>query len=114
MDSIFQPRTHVYTCFAQLYPVKSSSPRLPTFFYLERAAAPYFGIKAYEVHMNGYVNRSGKKYLWIAKRSDLKPTFPGLLDHVVAGGLPRGISCKENILKECMEEAGIPGSISAA
>ncbi|KAL5982776.1 Beta-galactosidase 10 [Asimina triloba] len=96
-----------------LYPVKSSFD-LPVFFSLERAAAPYFGIKAYGVHMNGYVNRSGQKYLWLGRRSDQKPTFPGMLDHLVAGGLPHGVSCKENILKECEEEAGIPRSISTA
>ncbi|XP_058097477.1 nudix hydrolase 20, chloroplastic-like [Magnolia sinica] len=95
----------------ELYPVISSFG-LPVFFSLERAAAPYFGIKAYGVHMNGYVNRGGQEFLWIGKRSDLKPTFPGMLDHLVAGGLPHGISCKENILKECEEEAGIPRSIS--
>jgi 8-oxo-dGTP pyrophosphatase MutT (NUDIX family) len=82
------------------------------FFSLERAAAPFFGIKAYGVHMNGYVEKEGQKYLWIAKRSDSKPTYPGMLDHLVAGGLPHGISCGENILKECEEEAGIPNSIS--
>ncbi|XP_057494263.1 nudix hydrolase 20, chloroplastic-like [Actinidia eriantha] len=95
----------------ELYPVTSSFG-IPAFFSLERAAAPYFGIKAYGVHMNGYVERAGKKYLWIGKRSELKPTYPGMLDHLVAGGLPHGISCVENLVKECEEEAGIPSSIS--
>lgn len=36
--------------------------------------------------MNGYVERNGEKYLWVAKRSKVKPTFPGKLDHIVAGG----------------------------
>ncbi|RWW17604.1 hypothetical protein GW17_00018456 [Ensete ventricosum] len=52
-----------------LYPV-TSSYGMPVFFSLERAAAPYFGIKPY------------------------------------------GISCKDNLLKECEEEAGIPRSVS--
>ncbi|XP_068652441.1 nudix hydrolase 20, chloroplastic-like isoform X3 [Aristolochia californica] len=95
----------------ELYPVTSSFG-MPIFFSLERAAAPYFGIKAYGVHMNGYVRRGSQKFLWVGKRSNLKPTFPGLLDHLVAGGLPHGISCKKNLLKECEEEAGIPPSIS--
>lgn len=82
------------------------------FFSLERAAAPYFGIKAYGVHMNGYVVKNGKEFLWVGKRSDLKPTYPGMLDHVVAGGLPFGITCKENLVKECEEEAGIPRFIA--
>ncbi|OAY85155.1 Nudix hydrolase 20, chloroplastic [Ananas comosus] len=95
----------------ELYPV-TSSYGMPVFFSLERAAAPYFGIKAYGVHMNGYVEKDGQKFLWIGKRSDTKPTFPGMLDHLVAGGLPYGITCKENVIKECEEEAGIPRSIS--
>ncbi|XP_073289432.1 uncharacterized protein [Primulina huaijiensis] len=38
------------------------------------------------VQMNGYVERDGKKYLWLAKRSIVKPTFPRKLDEMVAGG----------------------------
>ncbi|KAL7239828.1 hypothetical protein ACSBR2_005658 [Camellia fascicularis] len=95
----------------ELYPVISSFGT-PIFFSLERAAAPYFGIKAYGVHMNGYVERAGQKYLWIGKRSEVKPTYPGMLDHLVAGGLPHDIACGENLVKECEEEAGIPSSIS--
>ncbi|XP_034699457.1 nudix hydrolase 20, chloroplastic-like isoform X2 [Vitis riparia] len=56
--------------------------------------------------------RNGQKYLWIGKRSQVKPTYPGMLDHLVAGGLPHGIACKENVMKECEEEAGIPRSMS--
>ena len=37
--------------------------------------------------MNGYVERNGMKFLWIGKRSEVKPTYPGMLDHLVAGGL---------------------------
>ncbi|KAJ9168397.1 hypothetical protein P3X46_019926 [Hevea brasiliensis] len=95
----------------ELYPVVSSFGS-PVYFSLERAAAPYFGIKAYGVHMNGFVEKDGEKFLWIGKRSEVKPTFPGMLDHLVAGGLPYGISCGENVMKECEEEAGIPQSIS--
>ncbi|XP_021903277.1 nudix hydrolase 20, chloroplastic-like isoform X2 [Carica papaya] len=95
----------------ELYPV-SSSFGASVFFSLERAAAPYFGIKAYGVHMNGYVEKDGQKFLWIGKRSQVKPTYPGMLDHLVAGGLPHGMACGENLIKECEEEAGIPRSIA--
>ncbi|KAK2996835.1 hypothetical protein RJ639_024960, partial [Escallonia herrerae] len=95
----------------ELYPVASSFGT-SLLFSLERAAAPYFGIKAYGVHMNGYVERVGEKYLWIGKRSEVKPTYPGMLDHLVAGGLPHDIACGENLVKECEEEAGIPKSIA--
>ncbi|KAL5201262.1 hypothetical protein ABZP36_035616 [Zizania latifolia] len=96
----------------ELFPI-TSSYGMPVYFSLERAAAPYFGIKAYGVHMNGYVEKDGQKFLWLAKRSDMKQTYPGMLDHLVAGGLPYGISCEENVIKECEEEAGIPRSISS-
>ncbi|KAK2978230.1 hypothetical protein RJ640_024263 [Escallonia rubra] len=106
----------------ELYPVAPSFGT-PLLFSLERGAAPYFGIKAYGVHMNGYVERGGEKYLWIGKRSEVKPTYPGMLDHLVAGGLsisldfvivsqPHDIACGENLVKECEEEAGIPKSIA--
>lgn len=62
--------------------------------------------------MNGYVEKDGQEYLWIGKRSQVKPTYPGMLDHLVAGGLPHDIACGENIIKECEEEAGIPRIIS--
>ncbi|XP_013663190.1 nudix hydrolase 20, chloroplastic [Brassica napus] len=90
----------------ELYPVKPSF-NAPAVFSLERAAAPYFGLKGYGVHMNGYVERDGQKSLWIGKRSLTKSTYPGMLDHLVAGGLPHGISCGDNLVKECEEEAGI-------
>ncbi|XP_021741573.1 nudix hydrolase 20, chloroplastic-like [Chenopodium quinoa] len=95
----------------ELYPVTSCFGTR-AFFSLERAAAPYFGIKAYGVHMNGYVEKEGQKFLWLGKRSQAKSTFPGMLDHLVAGGLPHGIPCGENMMKECEEEAGISISIS--
>ncbi|EPS59392.1 hypothetical protein M569_15416, partial [Genlisea aurea] len=96
----------------ELYPV-SSSFGAPAYLSLERAAAPYFGIRAYAIHMNGYVERGDEKLMWVAKRSHAKTTYPGKLDHLVAGGLPHGISCRENLVKECKEEAGIPLSISS-
>ena len=37
--------------------------------------------------MNGYVEKGGQKFLWIAKRSETKSTYPGMLDNLVAGGL---------------------------
>ncbi|CAN8300656.1 unnamed protein product [Cochlearia groenlandica] len=95
----------------EMYPVKASF-NAPVFFSLERAAAPYFGLKGYGVHMNGYVEKNGEKFLWIGKRSLSKATYPGMLDHLVAGGLPHGISCGENLVKECEEEAGISKAIA--
>lgn len=37
--------------------------------------------------MCGYVEKDGEKYMWIGKRSEMKQTYPGMLDHLVAGGM---------------------------
>ena len=77
---------------------------------LERAALPFFGVPGYGVHVNGYVREGQEIKLWVARRAKDKPTFPGKLDHLVAGGQPFGISLEENLVKECFEEASIPRS----
>ena len=74
---------------------------------IDRASAPHFGIRAFGQHMNGYVRDGDALYLWIAKRAANKIAHPGKLDHLVAGGLPYGIGLKDNLIKECGEEAGI-------
>jgi len=91
----------------ELYPVLTSFDSDPVLL-MERAASVYFGIKAYGVHVNGYVEREdGGMDMWVARRSATKPTWPGKLDHIVAGGQPHGLSTVDNVIKECEEEAGI-------
>lgn len=42
------------------------------------------GILQYGVHMNGYVRtEAGGFKLWIARRSETKATYPGMLDNMV-------------------------------
>ena len=53
---------------------------------MERAAAVYLGIKAYGVHINGFTQTQQGEEMWVATRSLKKPTWPGKLDHMVAGG----------------------------
>lgn len=97
----------------ELYPVVSSFYDQPVML-VERAAATHLGIKAYGVHVNGYVRQpDGSLKLWVARRSLTKPNWPGKLDHIVAGGQPHGLSCRENVEKECAEEAGIPPALAA-
>jgi len=83
-------------------------PGGPALFAMERAAVPLFGIRAYGVHLNGYVRQNGRTFLWIGRRSRTKHTYPGMLDNAVAGGLPYGLTARECLVKECAEEAGIP------
>jgi len=97
----------------ELFPVMAAFGDEPVFL-VERAAASRFGIMAYGVHVNGYVELpDGRQEMWIARRSSQKPTWPGLLDHIVAGGQPDGISPAENVQKECGEEAGIPPALAS-
>ena len=94
------------------YPVSAGFFDKP-FFEMERAAVPYFGVRAYGVHLNGYVRDNDEILMWIAKRADNKPTYPGKLDNMVAGGLPLGIGVLENLIKEASEEAALPTEFSS-
>lgn len=79
---------------------------------IERAAIPAFGIRAYGVHMNGFVRRADGIHMWIGRRARDKHTYPGMLDNTVAGGQPMGIGLLENLIKECKEEAAIPEALA--
>ena len=81
---------------------------------IERAAMPVFGGCGYGVHVNGLVRKADGLSLWLGRRARNKPTDPGKLDQIAAGGLPWGISPFANMQKECAEEAGISGSLSAS
>ena len=77
-------------------------------FLLERAAARYFGIHTYAVHVNGLVRRGDEIAMWIARRSPTKAIDPGMLDNLVGGGIAHGQSIASAVVKEAWEEAGIP------
>ena len=97
----------------ELYPVSTNFNSQPSFL-VERAAASLLGVIEYGVHINGLVkNDDGETMMWMARRSQTKSAFPGHLDHIVAGGQPAGISLMDNVVKECMEEAGIPQELAA-
>lgn len=82
------------------------------FFTIERAASSLLGIRKYGVHVNAWVEKQGTVYLWVARRAKDKPTFPGKLDHLVAGGHGVGYSIEETMIKECAEEADVPAEIA--
>ncbi len=91
----------------EVYPVTLAWGAAPIML-MERAATPYFGVRAYGVHMNGFVAEGERISMWVARRALDKPTYPGMLDNMVAGGQPAGISLADNLAKECHEEANIP------
>jgi len=92
--------------------VATATTREQGLFLIDRAAAPYFGVRAFGQHINGFVRSEQGIKLWVAKRSADRRNFPGKLDNLVAGGLPCGISLQDNLKKECWEEAGIPPELA--
>ncbi len=79
---------------------------------LDRGALPSFGVLAEGVHVNGLVRRSDGVHVWVARRAADKQLDPGKLDHIVAGGVPAGLSPAETLVKEADEEAAIPASLA--
>ena len=79
---------------------------------IERAASSLFGVVTYGVHIVGYVpgDRGEDMRIWVPRRSFKKPTFPGMLDNTVAGGLGHPYGITETVIKECGEEAGLEES----
>ncbi len=96
----------------ELYPVTVSS-REYALFLVDRASAPYFGLRAFGQHLNGFVRDGNEIKMWLGRRGLTKWNAPGKLDNMVAGGLPHAVGLQENLKKECWEEAGIPPEIVA-
>jgi 8-oxo-dGTP pyrophosphatase MutT (NUDIX family) len=74
---------------------------------IDRVAVPWFGVKGFGVHVNGYVRKDDGLYMWVAQRAKDRQVDPGKLDNVIGGGLPVGLSIQDNLVKEAWEEAGI-------
>ena len=79
---------------------------------MDRAAAAYFGVRAFGQHLNGYVRLDDGIHMWLGRRARDRLIFPGCLDNMVAGGLPWGVSLQENLRKECAEEAGLSSELA--
>jgi hypothetical protein len=84
----------------------------PPIFRLDRGAVPFFGTRAYGVHLNGYRRDRGGLDLWIGRRAPDKTVAPDKLDNIVAGGIGNGHGVEETLLKEGKEEASLPTSLT--
>jgi len=84
----------------------------PPWFLLERGAIQSFGVCGYGVHLNGFVRTAEGLKMWIGRRAMDKPSAPGKLDQLVAGGQPAGLGLQQNLIKECAEEAAIPAELA--
>ncbi|KAK7083407.1 hypothetical protein SK128_024030, partial [Halocaridina rubra] len=81
-------------------------------FKIERSAATILGVRAYGVHVNGYSRApDNSMVVWLQKRAIDKPTYPGMLDTMVGGGLTAGLKPSQVLSKESYEEASIPEHI---
>lgn len=94
----------------ELYSARALDGAHEEMFHVERAFAKVFGLVRHSVHINGIVRPQaggGGPKCWMGIRSKQKARFPGMLDNIVAGGLPRAMSPLECAVKECWEEASI-------
>jgi 8-oxo-dGTP pyrophosphatase MutT (NUDIX family) len=80
---------------------------------LDRGALPAFGVIGVGAHLNGLVERADGLHLWVGKRAADKKLDPGKLDHLVAGGVPAGLTPAQTLVKEAAEEAGLPEALAA-
>jgi len=93
------------------YPVVEA-PNTPPLAYADRNISTLLGLISFGQHINGYVKDGNSLKMWIGRRSYNKGYEPGKLDHIAAGGLPANIDFRENLIKECQEEASIPKEIA--
>jgi len=89
-----------------------AEPDGPVLAQLDRGAVPSFGVLAAGVHLNGLVRRPDGLHVWVARRAAAKLLDPSKLDHIVAGGVPAGLTPVETLVKEAEEEAAIPASLA--
>ena len=72
---------------------------------------PFFGTRAYGVHLNGYLRERDGLRVWVGRRSPHKQIAPDKLDNLVAGGIGNGHGIRETLVKEAAEEAAIPAGL---
>ncbi len=101
----------IRTYLDEPYPV-TAGDRNQAVMTIDRSAVPYFGLRSFGQHMNGFVRKDDGIHLWVARRARDRYIAPGKLDNMVAGGLPWHISLEENLIKECAEEAGMDESLA--
>ena len=73
---------------------------------VQRLMGPFFGFQFFGVHLNGFLKKNNKYFMWIGRRTK-KGNFPNDLDQIAAGGLPFNVTIKKNLIKESYEEANI-------
>ena len=85
----------------------------PPHFRLDRGAVPFFGTRAYGVHVNGWRRDGGRLMMWVGRRAADKKVAPRKLDNIVAGGIAWEHGLDATLVKEADEEASIPAGLAA-
>lgn len=88
-------------------------PDGPALARLDRGALPKLGVLSVGVHVNGIVERADGAHLWIGRRSPHKALDPDKLDHLIAGGVPSGLTAEQTLVKEAGEEASVPPELAS-
>ncbi len=86
---------------------------MPPVFRVDRGAVPFFGTRAYGVHLNGYCRKGAEVFVWVGQRAPDKTVAPNKLDNIVAGGIGNGHGIVDTLVKEGEEEAAIPPDLMA-
>ena len=85
-DTSFSRHARLLTLWLdEPYRVSTTFDAVPHMF-VERVAASLLGVLMYGVHVNGFVRKNGKLFMWVARRPHTISYFPGRLDQLVAGG----------------------------
>ncbi|KAK0640726.1 NUDIX hydrolase domain-like protein [Cercophora newfieldiana] len=75
---------------------------------IERSGISLFGIIGQGAHMTVYTRTpEGDMKFWVPRRSAAKSTYPNMLDQAVAGGVARGETPFECLVREAGEEAAL-------
>ncbi|KAF7513015.1 hypothetical protein GJ744_011281 [Endocarpon pusillum] len=97
----------------ELYPVychNRESGKKEVIMHMERAATPLFGVATYGVHMTAYTypkDGETSMKIWLPRRAMTKPTYPGMMDNSVAGGIASGEKVLDCLIREASEEASL-------
>ncbi len=84
----------------------------PALMTVDRGLVSLFGIRAYGIHVNGWVKRPDGLHLWIGRRAADRAVEPGKLDNMIAGGQPAHLTLMDNLVKEAWEEAAVPEALA--
>ncbi len=89
-------------------------PNGPVVMQMERAVTRLFGLINTGAHVNGYVRDGAEILMWVGRRAADKPTFPGKLDQMAAGGIATSMAPETVARKEAWEEAGVKPELANA